>query len=313
MERTRQTAENGKRTEREAREPSKKKGKGKWALLFVLGFLLLIRLSLYDGLTVKKYTVLSDKITKEHTFLLISDLHCTFYGEKQEELMERIERLAPEAIFLAGDIADDVRPIDGCETLMRGLTPRYPCYYVAGNHERWSAAADNMKALFASFGAVVLDGAFVDASFSGDGFRICGIFDPLYYPSSASFRESLADLAALACVSPLDGEGDWSVSTAADASAPFVILLSHRPEYAEYYGSLGFDLTLCGHAHGGQVRIPFLLNGLYAPNQGWFPPYAGGRYDFAGGSVIVSRGLMRDDLPRVWNPPEMVLIRVAPQ
>ena len=79
------------------------------------------------------------------------------------------------------------------------------------------------------------------------------------------------------------------------------------------YGEYGFDLTLCGHAHGGQVRIPLLLNGLYAPHQGWFPKYAGGNYSFDNGShVIVSRGLMIDNLPRVFDPPELVIVNITP-
>ena len=71
-----------------------------------------------------------------------------------------------------------------------------------------------------------------------------------------------------------------------------------------------FDLVLCGHAHGGQWAIPGILNGLYAPNQGMFPKYAGGRYDFERGTLIVSRGLARESTPapRVFNRPELVII-----
>ena len=43
---------------------------------------------------------------------------------------------------------------------------------------------------------------------------------------------------------------------------------------------------LAGHAHGGQWRIPGILNGLWAPNQGLFPAYAGGRYA-QGGTVMI--------------------------
>ena len=58
------------------------------------------------------------------------------------------------------------------------------------------------------------------------------------------------------------------------------------------------------------MRIPGLLNGLYAPNQGWFPEHAGGRYQVAGTTLIVSRGLAREStrLPRIFNRPELVII-----
>ena len=65
-----------------------------------------------------------------------------------------------------------------------------------------------------------------------------------------------------------------------------------------------------GHAHGGQVRIPGVLNGLYAPNQGWFPKLAGGAYAQGGTTLIVSRGLaVRTRLPR--NTVEWIIRAVS--
>ena len=90
----------------------------------------------------------------------------------------------------------------------------------------------------------------------------------------------------------------------------YTILLAHRPEYYETYCNYSFDLVLCGHAHGGQWRIPYLINGLYAPNQGIFPKYAGGRYDGDKTTMIVSRGLDIETtwVPRIFNRPELVII-----
>ncbi|MDO4733224.1 MAG: metallophosphoesterase, partial [Bacillota bacterium] len=90
------------------------------------------------------------------------------------------------------------------------------------------------------------------------------------------------------------------------------ILLSHRPECTAFYESSGFDLELSGHAHGGQLRIPGLLNGLYAPNQGFFPKYAGGLYQLGKTSLLVSRGLCKSRLPRVFNRPELAIIELLP-
>ena len=90
----------------------------------------------------------------------------------------------------------------------------------------------------------------------------------------------------------------------------FTVLLSHRPELFENYVSRAFDLVLCGHAHGGQWRIPGVLNGLYAPQQGLFPLYAGGKYEKGSTTMIVSRGLAKETtpIPRIFNPPELVVV-----
>ena len=94
----------------------------------------------------------------------------------------------------------------------------------------------------------------------------------------------------------------------------FNILLIHHPEFPHRYAELGFDLVLCGHAHGGQWRIPGILNGIYAPGQGIFPEYAGGLYEYnEKTTMIVSRGLARESnaIPRIFNRPELVIIDIT--
>jgi len=259
-------------------------------LSVLLLLFLLIRWALYDGLTLREYAIESPLVTGDHTYAVLTDLHSTYYGEKQEILLSMLEKIAPEAIFLVGDIADDKeeRQFGGTAVLLEQIADRYPCYYVTGNHERWLDYTADVAELFCSYGVTVLRGDSVDL---GSGIRLHGLDDPLFYESRLAFTEAVRSL-------PTSAE-------------QFDILLSHRPEYAEEYAEAGLDLTLCGHAHGGQIRIPLILNGLYAPNQGWLPAYAGGRYDFGERSVIVSRGMMIDELPRVFNPPELVVIRLT--
>ena len=90
----------------------------------------------------------------------------------------------------------------------------------------------------------------------------------------------------------------------------YVVLLSHRPEHFETYTLLGVDLAFTGHAHGGQVRLPF-IGGLIAPNQGLFPKFTAGVYHKDQMDMIVSRGLGNSIIPiRVNNTPELVIVEL---
>ena len=90
----------------------------------------------------------------------------------------------------------------------------------------------------------------------------------------------------------------------------YSILLSHRPELFDTYVDSKLDLVLTGHAHGGQVRIPF-IGGLISPNQGFFPKYTGGKFKEDNTNMIVSRGIGNSIIPfRVNNRPELVVVQL---
>ena len=88
----------------------------------------------------------------------------------------------------------------------------------------------------------------------------------------------------------------------------FRIRLAHHPERFATYAQAGVDLVFCGHAHGGQFRLPG-VGGLYAPGQGVFPKYTAGLYTMEATTMIVSRGLGNSLFPlRLHNFPELVAV-----
>ena len=88
------------------------------------------------------------------------------------------------------------------------------------------------------------------------------------------------------------------------------ILLAHRPEFIAAYAAAGFDLAICGHAHGGQIRLPF-IGGLYAPGQGKLPRYTAGLYAEGDMTMLVSRGLGNSVVPfRVTTRPEVAALTI---
>ena len=90
------------------------------------------------------------------------------------------------------------------------------------------------------------------------------------------------------------------------------ILLAHNPTYFEDYAKMNPDLVLSGHLHGGLIRLPF-LGGVIAPSLQLFPKYDGGRFEYEGSTMILSRGLGIHSIGlRMWNPAELVVIEITP-
>ena len=143
-------------------------------------------------------------------------------------------------------------------------------------------------------GVTILDQNCTGLTLNGQWINFCGIPDPYADVNTTTALTHAAD--------SIRQEG-------------YTILLAHRPELAEQYAACHtFDLTVSGHAHGGQIRIPGIINGLYAPHQGWFPSYAGGLYTVHEMTLIVSRGLAREStlFPRIFNRPELVVVDLLP-
>ena len=253
----------------------------------------------YDGLVIRKYRIGTGKLDPGQNvrIVLIADLHSSIYGENQEHLVNLIKRQKPDLIALAGDIADEDAPHTGTEMLIAGIRDAAPVFYVSGNHECWSHEIGEIKGMIRRYGATVLEHSSATIAVNGARLIVCGVDDPdikLEKGTGYDWKREMHEA--------FDGLAD---------EPGYKILLSHRPERVNTYTEFSFDLVLSGHSHGGQVRIPFILNGLYAPDQGWFPKYAGGVYRHGSMTHVVSRGVSYDPwLPRIFNPPEVVVIDI---
>lgn len=271
----------------------KKRRKRAAAALLLLAFFCA---ALYQGIVVRHYAVESDKLAAGQSFRLavIADLHSHIYGRDQQPLLRRIRAQAPHAILLVGDIYDHRVEPEGVRLLLEGIQGLAPVYYVTGNHEYWVGDMEKVLGLFEQYGVTVLDDRWESAVLNGVEVVIAGVNDPV----KAQFEE----------YDPYQAVEQAFIDLPADR---FSLLLAHRPTWIEAYREYPFDLVVSGHNHGGQVRIPFLLNGLVGPDEGLFPQYPGGLYRHGATTQAVSRGLaVYWWLPRVFNPPELVMIDV---
>lgn len=273
--------------------------KKKRIIVVIILFVLVSIIAFYNGLVVKKYTIETNKIPKDASLkiVLVSDLHSHIYGKNQKKIVNLIKKQNPDIIALAGDIADDVEPIEGAQLFLAAIQDIAPVYYVTGNHEFWSEEINFIRDTFRKYNVKILENDYEELLLNGGLFIIGGVDDP----DIVTYENPLWDW---------EGEIYTAFSGLQDPSG-YKILISHRAECVYLYKNIPFDLVLSGHAHGGQVRIPFFLNGLFSPNQGWFPKYAGGMYVHEEFNHIVSRGVSFNlRLPRIFNPPEIVVIDI---
>ena len=271
--------------------------KHRWILPVLAILVILTLIALDERLILRTYTVVSPKLTAEVRLAVVTDFHSS---DNADDVVAMVASCAPDAVLLVGDLFDDDtqnRPTERTLSLMRQLSAQYPCYYVSGNHEAWTGEMDALYQQTEEAGVTVLRMSSGVLTVRGQRIALCGIPDPYEMVFSGA---------------PDTEEQIRQAMENAD-SADFTVLLAHRPELLAKYAQFPLDLVVSGHAHGGQVRIPGVLNGLYAPNQGWFPKLAGGAYTQDGTTLIVSRGLaVRTRLPRIFNRPEVVLVRCVP-
>ena len=240
------------------------------------------------SITVTEITVESEKIPPEFdgfTIMQISDLHNAEFGAGQSDITEIINSEKPDAVAVTGDFIDSRRTdVDKALELIDGLDEGIPVYYSTGNHESRTDEFEALEKGLLDRGVTVLRGEKSVIEKDGSCISIIGVDDP-------SFGGRVSDVIS----SLIDGN--------------YTILLAHRPELIDEYSQA--NLALCGHAHGGQIRLPF-IGGVYAPGQGFFPEYAEGKRVIGGTCLIISRGLGNSLFPfRINNPPELVKITLT--
>lgn len=262
------------------------------AVLAVLAAATLFFVWQQEGIMSETYTVRSEALPAAFDGLRIvqvSDLHGKEFGADSERLLKAVAKLEPDLIAVTGDLIDRAEQLEMVPALARGLAAIAPTYYVTGNHEWAVRRVGDLKELLRENGVRVLTNSFEVWERDGATLAVAGVDDP-------------------------NGPADQKtgVELRGEIQADYVLLLAHR-DSVETYGSWGYDLVLCGHGHGGIVRIPVLDRGLLATDRTLFPRFDGGMYGLDnGGYCVVSRGLGSNTTPfrafRLFNRPELVEI-----
>ena len=263
-------------------------------LVICAGFIIYINYEA-NALEVTFYHLQSDNVDAPFRVVQLSDLHLHEFGEHNKDLVEWVRRLNPDIITITGDMNnhnnDDTHVVT---ELCTQLTQIAKVYYVMGNHE-WADHINrhtSIKADIAATGVTILENSYEEIELNENKIVIGGLVNEVSNYPKYKGPEFMKNF--------MDADG-------------FRLLLVHYPEY--FLGTLNdysIDLAMCGHTHGGIIRIPF-VGGLYASDQGFFPKLCEGMQKVDGGSnVVVSRGLGGEtSIPRINNRPEIVVVDVS--
>lgn len=263
-----------------------------------------------NTLEVTKYVVENKKVPKEfdgYNIVQISDLHSKLFGENNKKLIQKIKSLNPDIVVVTGDLIDgENNNYNVALDFMKEISKLYRVYYIIGNHEQKSLIKkykDEYKDYFNKLHQidfVNLDNNKVEIVKGKSNINLYGLTVP-YSCYKYLFDNQETTSIDIDFLEEKLGKVDRE---------QFNILLAHTPFYFDEYEKWGADLTLCGHVHGGIVRLP-LVGGLLSPDRKFFPKYDLGEYIKNKSTMIVSKGLGGSKvLIRVNCKPEIVNIKL---
>ena len=274
------------------------------AVLFLVCMLCEILFSA-NFLNISTLDIKTDKTKASFRAVLVSDLHNKEYGEGNKKLLKRINELEPDIIFCVGDMLNKDDPNrDIAINFYSELTKISTVYCCFGNHEDHYCDTDGLKHDMKKAGVRLLYNEMEKVDFQSGSITVGSLGYYPYYEYDAPAYNSAARR--------------FLDSFIEQENENYSILLVHEPEMF-YWGlkEKKLDLMLCGHTHGGIVRLPF-IGGLMAPNQGILahngdilPDYTKGYYSSGTANLFISGGLGNEFfVPRFYNPPEICVINV---
>jgi predicted MPP superfamily phosphohydrolase len=221
--------------------------------------------------------------------LQVSDFHTGpfFTPNDVRRVIDAANGLHPDLAFITGDlITDKDDPIDACLLELSRLKAASGVWGCMGNHEIVAHIESYVQYHAARLGMNFLRQQAVKLKFGEHAINLVGVD---YQRRNMPYLENVESLVDL---------------------GSFNLLLSHSPDVFPVAAAKGFDLTLSGHTHGGQINFEILGNNLNIAD--FFTPYTKGLYTQPTSSIYVTSGLGTIGVPvRLGAPPEITLIRLC--
>jgi hypothetical protein len=216
----------------------------------------------------------------------ISDLHCDTKVRNEARLVDLVNGLGADIVVFTGDAINSPDALGTFKNTMRHLRANMAKLAVSGNWEHWhfknlDISGDTDFRWFKN--------ECLELTKDGQTFTVCGLGYP-YYHKAASLLDGLKP-------------------------DNYNIFLYHSPDLIEDIQGRDVDLYLCGHTHGGQVRLP--LYGAMITFSKYGKKYESGKYQVGKTTLYVNRGVGMEGsfVPRVrfLCKPEIAVFDIKPE
>ena len=208
---------------------------------------------------------------------VVADVHLPQKLVSVKRLVRALTLQKPDAILIPGDLTNSYVDFDagGLRQLADALVAIAPCFAVPGNHELRHNREPLYRQILTEAGVHYMCDSYAVWERNGETLTLYGMGKKKPAPLTVDNQPSIA--------------------------------LAHHPELMPYYKQAGWNIVVCGHAHGGHARMG--QASLFAPGQGFFPKYTAGVHTEGDTRMIISRGLGNSSIPwRVGNPPHLPLL-----
>lgn len=229
--------------------------------------------------------------------LHVSDLHASpvvSLGYIESALTRALE-WKPEVICVTGDfITQRFDKAEEYTKILRRLSDAAPCFATLGNHDGGLWAGQ--------FG-----GGYTDVKWISDVLRDSKI--TLLHNAAAQVRVRDWPLQFVGVGDAWAKTVDPATAFRATVAGPATILLSHNPDSKDDLAPQRWDLMLCGHTHGGQLRVPWLGATPFAPVQD--KRFVAGLHRWSGRLMHITKGIGNVYGLRINCPPEVSFLTLT--
>lgn len=261
-------------------------------IMFLFGASLMLVLLVYMTFVEPKRVVIERVVVRDRQLadklhglrvVHLSDLHLKKdLGLRERLLLEKLSDLKPDLIFFSGDFVDNREAIPVMQSFARLLSARIGVFAVAGNNDHHAIHPTDLSHLLADTPVQILSNTNRRLSLpNGEYIWIVGVDDPT------------------------TGHDNLSGSLPVLPQDP-IIMLCHSPALFKAASAAGVRLLLTGHTHGGQVRIPGVVQ-IFHKVKGGGPLL--GLYREQETFMYINRGIGTRTVPfRFLCPPEITVL-----